>query len=113
MSLEVFPTAKARRRFLPGIGVSAAVFLICIAMIAPVFGQSASRPDRGFGGKGGYQTTDIDSISLQNGSLNVHIPLASLPSRLFLLVRLRNTRTAHTLHAPILFIPFTTATGSG
>lgn len=53
--------------------------LLMISLIASVRAQTASRPDRGFGGEGGYQTTGIDSISLQNGSLNVHIPLASLP----------------------------------
>ena len=41
--------------------------------------QLTSRPDRGFGGNGGYQSSDIDSISLQNGSVNLQVPLASLP----------------------------------
>ena len=59
----------------------------CLLLIFIVLGLSqitlgqdlTSRPDRGFGGKGGYQSSDIDSISLQNGSVNVEIPLASLP----------------------------------
>ena len=38
-----------------------------------------ARPDRGFGAKGGYQTTQIDSISLQNGGVSLSVPLASLP----------------------------------
>lgn len=41
--------------------------------------QTTTRPDRGFGGGGSFQSTDIDSISLQNGGVNLHIPLASLP----------------------------------
>ncbi len=41
--------------------------------------QRTARPDRGFGGNGGYQTTEIDSVSLQNGGVSVQIPLASLP----------------------------------
>jgi hypothetical protein len=38
-----------------------------------------SRPDRGVNNKGSYQTTDIDAVSLQNGSVSLQIPLASLP----------------------------------
>ncbi|HEV7646099.1 MAG TPA: hypothetical protein VGO50_19340 [Pyrinomonadaceae bacterium] len=41
--------------------------------------QLTARPEQGFGAGGGYQTTNIDSISLQNGAVNLSIPLASLP----------------------------------
>ncbi|HEV7646404.1 MAG TPA: RHS repeat-associated core domain-containing protein [Pyrinomonadaceae bacterium] len=41
--------------------------------------QLTARPEQGLGAGGGYQTTNIDSISLQNGAVNLSIPLASLP----------------------------------
>ncbi len=61
--------------------VKAVIFAGLIVTIVMVTSaqELTSRPDRGFGGKGGYQTTEIDAISLQNGSVNVSIPLASLP----------------------------------
>ena len=55
------------------------ISLLLVANIVGVQAQTSSRPDRGFGGQGGFQTTGIDAISLQNGSLNVNVPLASLP----------------------------------
>ena len=56
----------------------AGIMILALAVVDST-AQQSSRPDRGFGGGGGFQTTDIDSISLQNGGLNLHIPLASLP----------------------------------
>jgi hypothetical protein len=40
---------------------------------------TAARPDRGTMSNGSYAVTDIENISLQNGNLNLAIPLASLP----------------------------------
>lgn len=58
------------------------VIIAAVITLSPeVFGQTplTARPDKGFGATGGYQTTEIDSISLQNGGVNLQIPLASLP----------------------------------
>lgn len=40
--------------------------------------QTAARPDRGIG-LSSYAISDIESINLTNGNLNLSIPLASLP----------------------------------
>ncbi|HIK12993.1 MAG TPA: hypothetical protein IGS52_22495, partial [Oscillatoriaceae cyanobacterium M33_DOE_052] len=41
--------------------------------------QTASRPDRGIRPIGSYSVSDIENISLNNGNVNLSIPLASLP----------------------------------
>lgn len=41
--------------------------------------QTAARPDRGTGPVGSFAVSDIDTVNLMNGDLNVTIPLASLP----------------------------------
>jgi RHS repeat-associated protein len=41
--------------------------------------QTAARPDRGTMPGATYQVSDIESISLSNGNVNLSIPLASLP----------------------------------
>ena len=47
---------------------------------AIAFGQtSAARPDRGITPNGSYSVSDIENVSLQNGNVNLNIPLASLP----------------------------------
>lgn len=38
-----------------------------------------ARPDRGVTPTGSYSVSDIENISLQNGNVNLNIPLASLP----------------------------------
>lgn len=43
------------------------------------FGQAAARPDRGLTHTDSYSITDIESINLTNGNVNLSIPLASLP----------------------------------
>jgi RHS repeat-associated protein len=43
------------------------------------FGQEASRPDRGLMPNGSYSVSDIESINVLNGNVNLRIPLASLP----------------------------------
>ncbi|HEY3579656.1 MAG TPA: hypothetical protein VGK82_03900, partial [Pyrinomonadaceae bacterium] len=40
---------------------------------------TAARPDRGTRPNGSYSISDIENISLQNGNVNLTIPLASLP----------------------------------
>src|ERR1044072_6595741 len=40
---------------------------------------TAARPDRGTRPNGSYSVSDVENISLQNGNLNLNIPLASLP----------------------------------
>ena len=42
-------------------------------------GQAASRPDRGIRPVGSYSISELESISLTNGNLNLSIPLAGLP----------------------------------
>lgn len=41
--------------------------------------QTAARPDRGTMPNGSYAVSDFENISLQNGNVNLSIPLASLP----------------------------------
>src|SRR5207244_4308001 len=54
-----------------------ATLLICIAVPLSLHAQS-TRPDRGTG-QGPQQVTGLDDINLQNGSVSMDIPLASLP----------------------------------
>lgn len=59
-----------------------AIILITIFSLisGSVYSQPlTARPEQGSGSNGGYQTTNIDSISLQNGAVSVSVPLASLP----------------------------------
>jgi RHS repeat-associated protein len=42
--------------------------------------QTAAKPDRGITPNGAYSVSDLENISLQNGNLNLSIPLASLPA---------------------------------
>src|SRR4051812_40592548 len=47
---------------------------------AAAFAQTtAARPDRGTMPNGSYAVSDIENISLQNGNVNLNIPLAGLP----------------------------------
>lgn len=59
----------------------AAAFLLALfcAPAAAQQGQTAARPDRGVNPGGAYSVSDIENISLQNGNVNLSIPLASLP----------------------------------
>lgn len=52
--------------------------LLCAQAVAQQ-GQTAARPDRGVNTGGAYSASDVESISLQNGNVNLAIPLASLP----------------------------------
>ncbi len=42
--------------------------------------EPALLPDRGTGNRGSYSISDIENISLNNGNVNLSIPLASLPA---------------------------------
>jgi hypothetical protein len=59
--------------------------LLTLALLALntalVSGQDtpAARPDRGVRPNGTYSVSDVENISLQNGNVNLNIPLASLP----------------------------------
>lgn len=52
-----------------------AIFLVCFG----VFAQEAARPDRGAALNRNYLASDIESINLQNGNVQLSIPLAALP----------------------------------
>jgi RHS repeat-associated protein len=41
--------------------------------------DTASKPDRGASSAGSYMVSDIESVNLTNGNVNLSIPLASLP----------------------------------
>lgn len=72
-------TSQIRRKRLSG---SLSLTLVIVAgLAANALGQdAAARPDRGIRPVGSYSATDIESISLSNGNLNLSIPLASLPA---------------------------------
>jgi RHS repeat-associated protein len=54
----------------------AALLLGSASAVAQV---TAARPDRGMMPNGSYAVSDIERINLQNGNVNLEIPLASLP----------------------------------
>ena len=66
------------------LGPHATLFLLtAILSLSAVtaFGQTtAARPDRGTRPNGSYAVSDLENISLQNGNVNLNIPLASLPA---------------------------------
>src|SRR5678815_512689 len=51
------------------------MFLLCCAAVA----QEAARPDRGTALNRNYLASDIENINLQNGNVELSIPLAALP----------------------------------
>ncbi|HEV7746336.1 MAG TPA: hypothetical protein VGO56_15175, partial [Pyrinomonadaceae bacterium] len=56
------------------------VLTILTVFVATVFCQTTgARPDRGVSPGGVYSVSDIENINLQNGNVNLSIPLASLP----------------------------------
>jgi hypothetical protein len=59
------------------------LFIIALLLVSSVTssGQTtAARPDRGTMPNSSYSVSDIENISLQNGNVNLSIPLTSLPS---------------------------------
>jgi RHS repeat-associated protein len=61
----------------PALLLACFIFLLTASSIA--LGQEAARPDRGTMPNRTYSVTDVENISLQNGNVNLSIPLASLP----------------------------------
>ena len=56
------------------------LILVLVALNSTVVGQTtAARPDRGINAAGAYSVSDIENVNLQNGNVNLAIPLASLP----------------------------------
>jgi len=57
------------------------ILAVIILATTVAFGQTmtAARPDRGTRPNGSYSISDIENISLQNGNVNLNIPLAALP----------------------------------
>ena len=52
---------------------------VLFAALSNTLAQEAARPDRGATLNRNYLASDIESINLQNGNVNLNIPLASLP----------------------------------
>ena len=67
---DIFLNAKPFRQLL---------LLLIVTVVSVPAQELTSRPERGLSGKGTRQTSDIDSINLQNGSVTLALPLASLP----------------------------------
>jgi hypothetical protein len=53
--------------------------VILFAAFSNTLAQEAARPDRGAALNRNYLVSDIESVNLQNGNVNLSIPLASLP----------------------------------
>jgi hypothetical protein len=54
-------------------------FVILLLLAAPNYAQEGQSPDRGFRPAGSYAISDIETISMHNGDVMLHLPLASLP----------------------------------
>ena len=52
---------------------------IILAVCCDAFSQEAARPDRGAALNRNYLVSDIENINLQNGNVQLSIPLAALP----------------------------------
>jgi hypothetical protein len=74
-----FVLALKRWSFVPALvfGVCSFVFLGAISC----FAQTAPNLDQGFKPYGSYQGGNIDSVSLSNGNVILHGPVASFPQR--------------------------------
>ena len=55
------------------------IFLILFAAFSAALAQSAARPDRGSTLNRNYLVSDVEKLSLENGGVNLSIPLAALP----------------------------------
>src|SRR5215467_10881749 len=73
---ELSNTIRRFRAGITGLCLAAAVLTMTAAT---TLGQTANRPDRGVRPTGSYSVSDIENINMNNGNLNVSIPLASLP----------------------------------
>lgn len=64
-------------RFVARVGFA---FTLCLLLRGVVEAQpTGARPDRGVSPGGTYSVSDIENVNLQNGNVNLSIPLASLP----------------------------------
>lgn len=59
--------------------LSIALFLLAVANNSAFAQQTAARPDRGVNPGGSYSVSDIETVNLQSGNVQLSIPLASLP----------------------------------
>ena len=55
------------------------IALVLFAAFSAAIAQSAARPDRGASLNRNYLVSDVENISLENGGVNLSIPLAALP----------------------------------
>ena len=55
------------------------IIFLMAGLATTALGQVAARPDRGIREVGTYSVSDIESVNLTTGNLNLNIPLASLP----------------------------------
>ena len=55
------------------------VLVIVFGMCFVTLGQEAARPDRGATLNRNYLASDVENVNLQNGNVNLSIPLAALP----------------------------------
>jgi hypothetical protein len=56
-----------------------AILLVLGSALSNAIAQEAARPERGANLNRNYLTSDIESVNLQNGNVNLSIPLAALP----------------------------------
>ena len=56
-----------------------ATLVVVTTVCCGAFAQEAARPDRGTALNRNYLVSDIENINLQNGNLQLSIPLAALP----------------------------------
>jgi RHS repeat-associated protein len=68
----------SRTRLVKALTVAILIACVSIGALAQE-ADPAARPDRGTRPVGSYSISDIESISLQNGNVNLSIPLAALP----------------------------------
>ena len=54
-------------------------FFVLLLLYIGAFAQEAARPDRGATLNRNYTASDVESVNLQNGNVNLSIPLAALP----------------------------------
>lgn len=79
-------TVISRKIRVPSLGRTLKPLAVAILIASVSIGalaqapDPAARPDRGTRPNGAYSISDIENISLQNGNVNLSIPLAALPT---------------------------------
>src|SRR5581483_901280 len=56
-------------------------FFLAVLAAAPCLAQTSPNLEQGFKPYGSYQGGNIDSVSLTNGNVILHIPIVSYPQR--------------------------------